>query len=438
MLDNICTIIGVYTDVFVFYIFLSQFKLNAFKMRRIILFIVFGLINIIMNIFEAVFIIKLCIGIVAIVILIMLTCEIMGILSAIKCAIAFYTFLGIGELLVVPIMILVEGVYDIDLFYANSITSLWVITLIISRILAIILIKLSEKYHRKDRIEINNTEKVLIYFPLIFSFLVAVIIEHYLINIERFDMDNITFILVILAIVLMAFTITYMKFLERSILTRQQEKQIIELEHRNEMQYLFYEEKNKYENEIRRIRHDLKNHLLLIKDNNQIGNSEYYNKMLNIVDDERTINSGCNVFDILINEKKKVAENSKIAFKVSVEKNISCINYIEERDLCSILGNIIDNAIENTLEEINACVDVKVDIINYFFYMRSINTYNCEKIRKTAGKFLTTKQDYNIHGIGLSSVKNALEKYDGYMKITHGECTFNVEIMIPIKTDGAK
>lgn len=62
------------------------------------------------------------------------------------------------------------------------------------------------------------------------------------------------------------------------------------------------------------------------------------------------------------------------------------------------------------------------------------NSFNSKKIRNIDGKFLTTKQDQSIHGIGLNSVNMALEKYDGCMKINHDNSSFEVEIMIPLKS----
>lgn len=75
---------------------------------------------------------------------------------------------------------------------------------------------------------------------------------------------------------IVAFNILYIKFLKWKILAHEQERQITELEHLNEMQYIFFHEKNKNDDELKRLRHDLKNHLILIKDKNVINNKDYY------------------------------------------------------------------------------------------------------------------------------------------------------------------
>lgn len=359
-------------------------------------------------------------------------------LNALSYTIMFFTILGIGEILVIPVMILSENIYDIDMFYSESITPIWVFTLVISRIITYILIKSLGKYWYKIEIIKTRTEKVLLYFPLLMAFFVAILMEHYLINIENFNIQDIISVLSIVSVLLMAFTLTHMKLFEKNIITQQQEKQITELQHRNETQYLFYEEKSKHENEIKRIRHDLKNHLLLIKDMQKKNSYDYYQGLLEIVSNDDSINSGCNVFDVLINEKRKQADHEKIVFDILLTKDISCINYIEERDLCSIFGNLIDNAIENTAKVENAKVMINVDVINSFFVMVISNTYENKKLRKDKNKFLTTKANKNIHGIGLQNVEMTIEKYEGHVRIDYDQFIFKVEIMIPLNNEKAK
>lgn len=438
MTDIMCTLIGVYTDVFILYAYLDVCKTKISKSKIIALFAVYGVINVILNVLEVNYIVKLSLCIFLCICIILAAYQEMNLFDAIKYTITFFTLLGIGELLIIPMTILGKEVYDIDLLYSESNTLTWILTLIISRIITIILIRIVGRYWYKIRIKTNKIEKILLYFPLLMSFVLAVVVSDYLMNIDKFNKQDLMTVLTIVSVLLMAFTITNMKILEKNIIMRQQEKQITDLEHQNEMQYLFFEEKNKYETEIKRIRHDLKNHLLLIKDMNQIQAKDYYEGLLEAVSSEDKIDSGCNVFDVLINEKRKNAEQKDIHFDVCIIKNISCINYIENRDLCSIFGNLIDNAIENAAKVTNAKILIKVDVINSFFVMIISNTYNHSMIKKENKKFLTTKEDYEMHGIGLESVKMSIEKYEGHIKIVENASVFKVEIMLPINYDSAK
>ena len=439
MIDFLCTLIGVYTDVLILYIFLDKYEEKISKMAVRILFASYGAINILMNMYEVEYIIRLCLCVFLSICIILLAYQQISLINAIKCIVTFFTLLGIGELLVIPIMILFQGVYDIELFYSETLTSAWAFTLIVSRSITLILIKGLGKYWYKNEIKKTKIERVLLYFPLFMAFFTAVVIERYLIDIEKLDKQDLISVLIIVSVLLLAFTLTHMKLMEKNIIMQQQEKQIVELQHRNEVQYLYYEEKSKYENEIKRIRHDLKNHLLLIKDMKEVGNNnDYYHDLLDIVSNDDVINSGCNVFDVLINEKRKQAKQDKIVFEVFVIKNIECLNNIEERDLCSIIGNLLDNAVENASKVENAKITINADIINNFFVLHISNTYDSKRIKKSNGKFLSTKENANMHGIGLQSVQMASEKYDGLIKIDHDQSVFKVELMLPLNNEWTK
>lgn len=129
MMDYICTFVGVYTDVFILYFFLKQYSIKESWKGKICLFSGFGLINILMNMFEVIFFLKVAVSIAICVVIISLLYENVAWYEALKYMFVFYVLLGIGELLIIPIMIFVEGVYDIELFYSDSITSTWLITL---------------------------------------------------------------------------------------------------------------------------------------------------------------------------------------------------------------------------------------------------------------------------------------------------------------------
>lgn len=93
VVDLVCTFIGVYTDVIVLYMFLTQYEINGSKIGKISLFAGFGLINILMNALEVPFMLKLSISIISCVIIIMLLCADVTWFGSIRCTITFYTLL---------------------------------------------------------------------------------------------------------------------------------------------------------------------------------------------------------------------------------------------------------------------------------------------------------------------------------------------------------
>ena len=334
----------------------------------------------------------------------------------------------IGELLVVPIVIINESVYDMEVFYVDSITSTWLMRLMISRVIVLVFIQIFRNYNNYFAYKTSNFEKIILYLPLVITFVAVV---YFIIIIEEIDRQSMVVVLFILSIILMLYIVTYIKFFENLILLKKRENEIVELQHCSDMQCLFYEQRNEYEEEIKKIQHDLKNHLLIAK---QGQKDEYIEALIAEIDDDFTISSGNRIFDILINSKRKDAVNENIEFNVNVLKNISEINFIPEQDLCSIFGNLLDNAIEHCDggDKSKSTISITVNIINGFFIMNINNSFNSEKIRKSGNELLTTKSDVYLHGIGLKSLNTTVEKYDGVFKLEYKGNIFKTTIMIPL------
>ncbi|VID83445.1 GHKL domain-containing protein [Clostridioides difficile] len=107
---------------------------------------------------------------------------------------------------------------------------------------------------------------------------------------------------------------------------------------------------------------------------------------------------------------------------------------LKEEDTCSIFANALDNAIE-------ACEKIKDDdkkiklqgmVLNKFFVIKITNTKSNDILLKN-NAFLTTKEDKEFHGLGIKSIKNSLEKYDGAISINFSENLFCLNMMIPIR-----
>jgi sensor histidine kinase regulating citrate/malate metabolism len=141
------------------------------------------------------------------------------------------------------------------------------------------------------------------------------------------------------------------------------------------------------------------------------------------------VKSGNVSVDAILNSKLSLAKARKITVSVKalVPKNLS----ISEIDLCVIIGNLLDNAIEaclkieNTDERVIRCyMDIKRDSL----YISVTNT-NGGQILKQNGKYSTTKSEE--HGFGLARVDRVVEKYEGYIKRRNEEGAFTSEVMLP-------
>ena len=162
--------------------------------------------------------------------------------------------------------------------------------------------------------------------------------------------------------------------------------------------------------------HDYKNKMIVL---DGLLNSEEYKKAHKIVSDELEIfkdksfyiSTGNKVVDIIINSKMNLATHNHITFTMNILLNNTLP--IEDTDLCILLGNLIDNALEavkNTEEKI---IYIHLNFIKDILVIKIMNPYNNESFSTE-----TSKDNKMYHGIGLKSVERIVEKYNGDFSIT--------------------
>jgi sensor histidine kinase regulating citrate/malate metabolism len=137
------------------------------------------------------------------------------------------------------------------------------------------------------------------------------------------------------------------------------------------------------------------------------------------------------IIDAILNSKISLAKSKKINVnaKVSVPENFN----ISEIDLCVIIGNLLDNAIEACEEITNdgeKFIRIFIGMKNTQLYLYIANTAPGGKLTKVNGRFGTRKSGY--HGYGLARVDKTVEKYRGYVKRSSEDGAFTTEILLPI------
>ena len=199
---------------------------------------------------------------------------------------------------------------------------------------------------------------------------------------------------------------------------------------------LYNEEAKEREQEYfryRKIRHDMKNHLIglrsLIKEGDVQRAENYLDGLLDDIEIvEEKICSGNVVVDTLVNAKYTLAK--KMHIKTDIQVCIPNEFKFQDKHLMVILGNIIDNAIEASMKLPEEERYIKLIILyqKKMLNILIINNYNGRTRKNRWGEFITTKEEQVYHGLGLSAIKQAIDYYNGEVKITEKNGKFQVSI----------
>ncbi len=204
----------------------------------------------------------------------------------------------------------------------------------------------------------------------------------------------------------------------------------------------FVEERNKLlteniQNTIQSYRnnqifyHDLKNHHLVIEkylESQEYEKATEYMKILRTMEQETTpkIWTRIETLDILIECKKKAAEEEGI-FVTIISDQIHL--KMEEQEMVALFGNLFDNVIEScrNVDEGKRWIRIIFRMINGMVFLKVSNSSG--KMPSINGEELVSQKDnHNLHGWGVKSIKDIVEKYEGDMQIEFNREIFSVRI----------
>lgn len=196
----------------------------------------------------------------------------------------------------------------------------------------------------------------------------------------------------------------------------------------------YYEEIEKNQQTVRKLRHDMKNHLniigMLIADEKTPEAKNYLTELNQ--EFAVTAKSYCSneVVNAVLNSKEQSAAEAQICCEFQID--LAEDPQMEDIDLCALLSNTLDNAIEacrKIPEASERFLSVKARCQKGFFSYKVVNS-KANEVTEENGCFVTSKKDAGLHGIGLKNVKQIAAKYEGYVEVSYDEHSFTVVVMI--------
>lgn len=180
--------------------------------------------------------------------------------------------------------------------------------------------------------------------------------------------------------------------------------------------------------------HDLKHqmkHLQRVETDEE--RSAYIEEIKNAISIyDATYHTGCEALDYILREKTLISDERNIAFSCMADGTL--LHFMDKTDLYALLGNALDNALEQQMkeEEEMRMMSLRIQRSSQMVMIHLENTCSTS-VEFRDGMPFTTKKDKNYHGFGVRSMAYIVEKYEGNLVMYMTDGKFILDIAIPLE-----
>lgn len=320
-------------------------------------------------------------------------------------SILFTCLVTITELVVLEADAIISGGSSRD--FINDAAS-YIILIILSKSLLFVFLKIISFIINKFR----SNEKIYI-ISLIYPFSLLIVLSIFgLVSYYGNPSDRLRLIIAISAILLSTLVIGTCILQQKQ---SQNEKELSELKaikQAQETDNKYFEILERQNNNLMVYAHDTKNHLQAIRNMTEDENIiEYLERLTDDLNQySRHASSGNHNLDVIINKYITECEMKGVEFTYDVR--LSNLAGVQMFDLVSILGNMLDNALESAEKSTGKSIRLQTDHRNTYDVIMVTNSCDTKPLAQ-GNSLKSSKTDKKQHGLGIKSIKTALKGYDG-------------------------
>lgn len=216
----------------------------------------------------------------------------------------------------------------------------------------------------------------------------------------------------------------------------EQNLEFVALRHKEELDGEMLQFSRESYEEMHQIRHEVKNHLAYIRALSECGEYDKLKEYLNVVSGETEemfhfVECGNDVINAVMNHaiKQARAGGVEVDFQIVVPPELP----YRETDLCSLLSNLMDNAIEASVRSNveQPVISVGIRPQQDYLFLRVTNPVAGEAAGQPA--LHTTKADKRLHGYGTKIIRRVAEQYEGSAKFRIQDGLFIVDVMLSLE-----
>ncbi|MGT2799558.1 ATP-binding protein [Streptococcus marmotae] len=213
-------------------------------------------------------------------------------------------------------------------------------------------------------------------------------------------------------------------------------EELVAIHNMFQLQYKQYQAYRENNDLISRKAHDLKHQLYIIQQEADKQKQQQYLKEMTVAiqNFEAKIETGNPVLDTILTQKNQYCLQNSINFTCIVQGQL--LHFMDIMDISALFGNAIDNAIE-AVEKISQAeqrlMTLKVSQHSQFIVIR-LDNYDTSNLDLSTGQFpSTSKEDKNLHGIGLKSMDFIVQKYGGNLTLSKEDNWVQLKILLPVE-----
>ena len=307
----------------------------------------------------------------------------------------------------------------------TNIETVYIYQLIFSGLLLIALFAVLFVFYKQNYVIPKDFIETI---PSAFYFvtLIALTVIYIMIDIlgEQEGYENLVLISIGVFVVAAFACLAYIVFKFITVSLKQKES-LVQLD----LQTRHYEELAQKNQDIRRFRHDQKNHMFalnILLNEGKLEEAKKYVADMNFALDktENRFNTGNLLADAILSNKADEAKKNNIT--VSFDGGIPSDN-ISNSDICTILANSLDNAIRACVPIAPCTIKVEANYNEKGFSVTVSNPVT-QKIEIKNNSIKTSKKDTENHGLGIGNIKRIAEKHNGYVHLNCTDTEFSIKI----------
>lgn len=324
--------------------------------------------------------------------------------------------------------IVCSPLYELETQIAASLYQIVdIITLVIQFFLLFLLTLLFRKHQIHTSIQISKKGMIFtLYFPL--SILVCYTLSSNSLTLYRYTNPMIA--LIILSDLPMIYYILCM-----IMKSYEEQRKLDDALTQTKAQLARFRFSIELQEQLKKERHELKNNYFYIQ---TLLNEKKYDALNDYMDNVigeklsnlNEIETGNILMDYLLN--RKVQEAHKYHIKTYVEVLVPSQLNVSEDILCTILLNLLDNAIEASQKEENPDLHITINCAKNYLVCKIRNKAS-EAVLAKNPKLKTTKKNSSNHGLGLKIIRHAVRRCNGIFQVSNEEGYFTATVMLPMK-----